>query len=309
VFEDTVMVWVPPVGPDGLQTVVGETVRIAVTPAWVTVKDRTTGGVTDVVLNSTVPVRGAVEVFAWAVNDTVALFNPVDGLTVTQLGAVTSQLVFEVTALVVVTTPAAGFHAPVGTVKTNPGCDTVIVLLIAGLPTVLVNITVAERATAVGFGAAVNTTVPSPLPEVGATDSQEAPVQVPATCQSVFEDTAIDWVPPVPAGGAQVVAGATVNVAGSPAWVTVNERTTCGLPLVVLNSMVPVRGATEVLAGTVNDTVALFDPVVWLTVTQLGAVTSQLVFDVTALVMVAAPAVGFHAVVGEIVKVGGGGGA
>jgi len=45
-------------------------------------------------------------------------------LTVTQLGAFTSQDVFEVTVLVVVTTPAAGFHAAVDTVNvggTNPG--------------------------------------------------------------------------------------------------------------------------------------------------------------------------------------------
>ena len=57
-------------------------------------------------------------------NDTVALPEPVVGLTVTQLGAVTCQDVFEVTALVVVTAPAAGFHAVVDTVKvggTNPG--------------------------------------------------------------------------------------------------------------------------------------------------------------------------------------------
>ena len=63
------------------------------------------------------PLRSAVEPFAWVVTDTVALPEPLDGLTVTQAGAVTSQEVFEVTALVVVTTPTPGFHAVVGTVK------------------------------------------------------------------------------------------------------------------------------------------------------------------------------------------------
>jgi len=70
------------------------------------------------------PLRSAVEGLAWVVSDTVALPEPVAGLTVTQAGAVTSQEVFEVTALVVVTTPTPGFHAVVGTVKvggTNPG--------------------------------------------------------------------------------------------------------------------------------------------------------------------------------------------
>jgi len=78
----------------------------------------------EVVLSSTVPLRGAVEVFAGTVNDTVALPDPLTGLTLTQLGAVTCQDVFDVTALVVVTAPAAGFHAVVDTVKvggTNPG--------------------------------------------------------------------------------------------------------------------------------------------------------------------------------------------
>jgi len=104
--------------------VAGATVNVAVTPAWVTVKDRITCGLPEVVLNSMTPVRGAVDVLAWAVSDTVALFDPLTGLTVTQLGAVTCQDVFEVTVLVVVTTPAAGFHAVVDTVKvggTNPG--------------------------------------------------------------------------------------------------------------------------------------------------------------------------------------------
>jgi len=66
-----------------------------------------------------------------------------------------------------------------------------MVLVIVGLPTVLVKVTVALRATVVGFGAAVNTTVSLPLPVVGVTDSQVLVVQVPATRQSVFEDTAM----------------------------------------------------------------------------------------------------------------------
>ena len=176
--------------------------------------------------------------------------------------------------------------------------------MIAGLPTVLVNVTVALRATAVAFGCAVNTTVPLPLPVVGATDSQLLAVQVPATRQSVFEDTVMVWLPPVPAGGAQTVAGATVNVAVSPAWVTVNDRNTCGLPAVVLNSITPVRGAVELFAGTVNDTVALPDPAGELTVTHSGAVTSQLVLEVTALLIVTPPATGFHTPVGTT-RVGG----
>jgi len=78
------------------------------------VNERTICGLIDVVLNSIVPVRGAVEVLACVVNVTVALPNPDDGLTVTQPGADTSQGVFDVTALVVLTTPAPGFHAVTG---------------------------------------------------------------------------------------------------------------------------------------------------------------------------------------------------
>jgi len=136
-----------------------------------------------------VPVRGAVEVFASVRITTVAVPDPDDGVTVTHSGAVTSQLVFEVTTLDKLTTPAPGFHAVVGTVNTSPGCVTVIVLVTTGRPTVLVNTTVALRATAVGFGSAVNTTVPLPLPVTGVTDSQLLAIQVPVTCQSVFEVT------------------------------------------------------------------------------------------------------------------------
>jgi len=197
--------------------VAGDTARVAVTPAWVTVKDRTKGGLSDQVLNSMVPVRGAVEGLACAASATVALFEPLTGLTLTQSGAVTSQDAFDVTARVIVTTPAPGFHAVVGTVNTKPGCDTVIVLVIAGLPAVLVKTTVALRVTAVGFGSAISTTVPLPLPVAGLTLNQELAVQVPATRQSVLEDTAIDALPPVAAGGAQLVDGDTVRVAATPA--------------------------------------------------------------------------------------------
>jgi len=162
-------------------------------------------------------VRGVTAVFASVRIVTVTLPDPVAGFAVTQLGAVTSQLVFEVTALVVLTTPAAGFHAVVGTVNIKPGCVTVIVRVVTGRPTVLVNTTVTLRATAVGFGCAVNTTVPSALPATGATDSQLLAVQVPVTCQFVFEDTLIVWLPPAPGDGAQTVVGDTVNMTGAPA--------------------------------------------------------------------------------------------
>jgi len=65
----------------------------------------------------------------------------------------------------------------------------VIDLVTVGLPTVLVNVTVALRAVVVGFGRAVNTTVPLPFPLVDVTDSQVVPAQVPPTRQSVFDDT------------------------------------------------------------------------------------------------------------------------
>jgi len=56
---------------------------------------------------------------------------------------------------------------------------------------VLVNVTVALRAVVFGFGRAVNTTALLPVPLVGVTDNQVVPAQVPATRQSVFEDTAM----------------------------------------------------------------------------------------------------------------------
>jgi len=68
-----------------------------------------------VVVIVTVPVRCDTAVFAAVLNSSVALPVPLDGVTVTQLGAVTCQDVFEVTALVMVTTPAPGFHAVVAT--------------------------------------------------------------------------------------------------------------------------------------------------------------------------------------------------
>jgi len=66
-----------------------------------------------------------------------------------------------------------------------------MVLDIAGLPTVLLNITVAVRAAVVRFGAAVNTTAPLPVPMAGVTVNQLLALQLPATRQSVFEDTLI----------------------------------------------------------------------------------------------------------------------
>jgi len=90
----------------------------------------------------------------------------------------------------------------------------------------------------------------------------------------------------------------------------VNERDTCApIVLVVVNTTGPDRAEAVVLASVVNATDPLPVPLDGLTVTQLGAVISQEVFDVTARVIVTTPAVGFHAVVGAIVKVGGGGAA
>jgi len=66
-----------------------------------------------VVVIVTVPVRCDTAVFAAVLNSTVALPVPLDGVTVTQLGAVTCQDVFEVTALVIVTATAVGLHAVV----------------------------------------------------------------------------------------------------------------------------------------------------------------------------------------------------
>ena len=123
-----------------------------------------------------------------------------------------------------------------------------MVRVIAGLPTVLVYVTVALRATVVGFGSAVITTVSLPLPVVGVTDNQLLAVQVPATRQSVLEDTVMVWLPPAGPDGFQTVVGVTVKMAVTPAWVTVKDRTTAGLTDVVLNSITPVRGAVEVFA-------------------------------------------------------------
>ena len=92
-----------------------------------------------------------------------------------------------------------------------------IVRLITGLPTGLVKVTVALRAVVVGLACAVITTVPSPVPVVGATVNQLLVDQVPATRQSVFEATAIDVAPPLIAAGVQLFDGDTVKVAVTPA--------------------------------------------------------------------------------------------
>jgi len=77
----------------------------------------------------------------------------------------------------------------------------------------------------------------------------------------------------------------------------VKDLVTCGLPFVVFNSIVPLRCDTDVLAAVLNSTVTLPVLLAGVTVTQLGAVTCQDVFDVTALLAVTTPAPGFHAVV------------
>ena len=93
----------------------------------------------------------------------------------------------------------------------------VMVLVMVGLPVVLVNATVALRARVVGLAWAVIVTVLLAVPVVGVTVSQVEVVQVPAMRQSVLEDTVMVWLPPVAAEGFQVVAGATVRVAVTPA--------------------------------------------------------------------------------------------
>jgi len=155
------------------------------------------------------------------VNDTVALPDPNDGVAVTQSGANTCQEVFDVTARDTVAPPTTGFHAVVGSVNvgaTRPGWFTVMVRVVAGLPTVEVNNTVALRAWVVGFGCAVTTALPLPVPLDGLTVNQELVAHVPRTSHSVFEDTATFSVPPATAGGAHVVAdGVIVNATADPA--------------------------------------------------------------------------------------------
>jgi len=174
--------------------------------------------VTDVAVNTTAPVREVAPVLTWVVNTTDPFPVPLDELNDTQSGPVTTQLLFEVTVRVLVTTPAVGFHAVVGEM--------------------------------------------------------------------------------VKVGG------------GGAACVTVNERDTCApIVLVVVNTTGPLRAEAVVLASVVNTTEPFPEPPDGLTVTQLGAVTTQLLFEVTVRVLDTTPAVGFHAVVGAMVKVGGGGAA
>jgi len=90
----------------------------------------------------------------------------------------------------------------------------------------------------------------------------------------------------------------------------VNERDNCApVADVAVNTTVPLRAAVPVLASVVNTTDPFPVPPDELNDTHSGPVTTQVVFEVTALVLDTTPAVGFHAVVGAIVKVGGGGAA
>ena len=89
-----------------------------------------------------------------------------------------------------------------------------------------------------------------------------------------------------------------------------NERDNCTpLTAVAVNVTVPVRAAVPVLAAVVNTTDPFPVPLDGLNDTQSGPVTTQLLFEVTDRVLATTPAAGFHAVVGAIVKVGGGGAA
>ena len=127
-----------------------------------------------------------------------------------------------------------------GVTVATPGCVTDTVRVTCGVPLVVVNVTVADRADVAVLACADKVTVPLLEPEVGLTVNQAASDD---TDHDVFDvtDTAVD---PAEADGTDQLDTPTVNdgvTVAVPGWVTVSVCVTCGEPLVVRNSIVAVR--------------------------------------------------------------------
>ena len=213
-------------------------------------------GVPEVVVKVSVAERVDVAVFAAAVRVTVWLPFPEFVLVVNQVADEdTLQVVFDVTEVDVDAPAATGDQVDkprlnVGvTVAAAPACDTVIVLVCVGLPVVVVNVSVAERADVAVFAAAVRAMSRFPVPDFVVVVNQSAEDD---TLQFVFEVTDAEVDEPVAAGDHEDKF--RFNVGAIPSCHTVNVLVCVGLPVVVVNVNFAERVEVIVFAAVVRVT-------------------------------------------------------
>ncbi len=287
-----VTVLLPEAAPAPGVSDVGETVKVhgGGAPAWVTV--------TVWPAMVSVPVRGDVAVFASIEKATVALPLPVtpDVMVIQEalLVAVQLQPVAVVTVLLFELAPAPGVSDVGETVKVQGGGAPawVTVTVCPAMVSVPVREDVAVLA------AIENATAPFPLPPAPDVMVSHAALLVAVQLQPASVVTAV-LLELAAAPGVNVI-GETVNVHGTPAWVTVTVW-----PAMV---SVPVRGDVSVLAAMENATVPLPLPLApEVTVSQealLVAVQLQPVVVVTVALLEPAAAVGLNEVGDTVNKQG-----
>ena len=174
-----------------------------------------------------------------------------------QLGTLTDHDVFDVTDTDC--EPPADANNPIEetlNIVAWPACVTDTGCVTHIEPPVIVITTVPVRGKTDGFTVAVSVTDPLPEPDTAETVIQSTSFD---TVHVVFDVTVTTCVPP-PATGVHDV-GDTVKVKVSlAAWVTVTICVTAGVPLVVVNVTVPVRGEVVVFAAACTNTGAFPDP-------------------------------------------------
>ena len=174
--------------------------------------------------------------------------------------------------------------------SSRTACDTVIVLVCVGLPTVVVKVNVAERADVVVFAAAVRVMFWFPVPVFVLWVNQSADED---TLQLVLEVTDVEVDAPVAAGDHDD--RPRLNVAPAPACETTIVMARVGLPAVVAKVSVAERADTAVFAAAVTVTVWLPLPELVLVVNQpADDDTLQVVFDASDVEVDPPPAAGDH---------------
>ena len=173
-------------------------------------------------------------------------------------------------------------HDEIPTVNTGvvlvPGCDTAIVLVTAGEPDVVMNVTIADRDKVVVFAAADTVTVPLLDPDAGDIVTH---AWFDDTDHVVFDDTLADICAALADGTDHAVVSTVNTGAGlTPGCVTVTVFVVTGPAWVVVNVNVAERVAPELYAANTYTEVS--------PVPEVGDVVNHVVFDdVTAHVPVA----------------------
>ena len=187
-----------------------------------------TAGVPVVVVTVTVADRAKSE-FAVADNVIVPLADDDVGVTVSQdWFDVAFHAAFDVTVTDVLAAPRAGDHVEADSANVGgvPACVTVTVFDTAGLPAVVVTVTVAARDATPGLFIMLMVTVPFPVPDAFVRYTHEADG---VAVHDVFDVTVIGVVPPVQDPFDHEV-GDTDSVGGTAAWLTLTVLVTTGVP-------------------------------------------------------------------------------